>query len=423
MYTKKSSTILLAATAIAAILSSSPTVSADHVFITAPTNTSQIYAGCAAELGYRVQFSDMAILKWVQLQILDADNSVVVDNIDHASREQWGESRSRSLSWQVPADFTPGEYTLRAFGNATYPCNDNKTGRHRRCELVLEDKETLHLQALNAEQACPSATTTKEAEPVITTQETPQEGGLEANVDLMAGGQKSKGSGDSSNTYGQGNTDYISKNLISDKNSTSNNSTEGTSGYSTSLQLVPSGSSTNATDGIAEMKLQEQTIRNVIQESKDYNAKNETLTLNNGTVVAISTMISDKATVTRFLETLDHTNSTLANSTMSATSITTATNTTSTMQNSTTLTTEDWKHLNSTQLLDVLHHNSSLIAIAPATHSISGTQLGRNFAQEGVDAEQIQNKSSESSRLIATTASATAILSTLVGYLFFAAAF
>ncbi|KAF9346692.1 hypothetical protein BGX26_001796 [Mortierella sp. AD094] len=419
MYTKKKSTVPLAATAIAAILASSSSVSADHVCITTPTNT-QIYQGCAADLGYRVQFSDMAILKWVQLQILNSDNAVVVDNIDRATREQWGETRSRSLSWQVPADLTPGEYTLRAFGNATYPCNDIKNGRHRRCEFVLQDQETLHLQALGADQECPSSATddddavvdttqVAEQEPqIISTQETPN-GGLDINVDLTTGEQKpssSSSGGDSSNAYSQGNMDYLRKNLASDNstNNNDNNNTEsesassGTAGYSTPLQLTPSETSANVTDNIVEMRQQEQTIRKVIQESKNYNSKNETLTLNNGTVVPISEMIKDKVTTTRFLETLDHTNSTLANATM------TASTTMNSKQNFTSAAaaTQDWKHLNSTQLLDVLHHNSSLIAIAPATHSISGTQLGRNFAQED-------------------DTTATAALSTLVGYLLFVA--
>ncbi|KAG0019095.1 hypothetical protein BGZ80_006318 [Entomortierella chlamydospora] len=208
--------------------------------------------------------------------------------------------------------------------------------------------------ALETGQECPSsATTTDDAaaaaavaehqasQKIITTQETPK-GSLEIDVDLTTGEQTSS----SSSSSGE-NTDYLSKKFGFRKHLFRGN----TQGYST----PPSSSLHPESETLAQRHRQHR--RDMIK--------------------------------TLFLATLDYTNRTLANATM-----TVPTNMNDTMQDSTTAT-QDWKDLNLTQLLDVLYHNSSLSVTAPATHSISGTQLGRNFTQEddGDEAEQIQDRS------------------------------
>jgi len=60
------------------------------VFLEKPTNSTNIYPGCPITLGYRVQFSDMAMLRWVQLQLLDQTNDILVERIDNTTRAEWG---------------------------------------------------------------------------------------------------------------------------------------------------------------------------------------------------------------------------------------------------------------------------------------------------------------------------------------------
>lgn len=62
----------------------------DRVFLEQPTNSTNIYPGCPITLGYRVQFSDMAMLRWVQLQLLDQTNDILVERIDNTTRAEWG---------------------------------------------------------------------------------------------------------------------------------------------------------------------------------------------------------------------------------------------------------------------------------------------------------------------------------------------
>lgn len=58
--------------------------------------------GCPVDLGFRVQYSDLAMLKTVQLQILGADNSVLIDNLGSTSRTEWGGKLSL-LSSSMPS--------------------------------------------------------------------------------------------------------------------------------------------------------------------------------------------------------------------------------------------------------------------------------------------------------------------------------
>lgn len=41
------------------------------------------------DMGFRVQYSDLAMLQWVQLQVLSADQTIVVDKLDNSTRTEW----------------------------------------------------------------------------------------------------------------------------------------------------------------------------------------------------------------------------------------------------------------------------------------------------------------------------------------------
>ncbi|KAF9344743.1 hypothetical protein BGX26_003967 [Mortierella sp. AD094] len=143
------------------LLSLSSVISADRVFWTNPTNNSNVYAGCDLELGFRVQYSDLAILGYVQLQVLDSENKVMVEDIDNSTREDWDSVRAKNVTWSVPQDWPAGDYILRAFGNAHYSCKEN--GQRTFCPLLLEDRETIHVEHLMAGQGCPAVATPSSA--------------------------------------------------------------------------------------------------------------------------------------------------------------------------------------------------------------------------------------------------------------------
>ncbi|KAG0201312.1 hypothetical protein BGX33_010412 [Mortierella sp. NVP41] len=77
--------------------------------------------GCPVDIGFRVQYSDLAQLKWVQLQVLGADNSLI-EGLDNSTQAQWDDKRTKTVTWTVPNDWPTGDYVIRAFGNASYPC-------------------------------------------------------------------------------------------------------------------------------------------------------------------------------------------------------------------------------------------------------------------------------------------------------------
>lgn len=45
--------------------------------------------GCDMDVGFRVQYSDLAMLQWVQVQVLSADQTIVVDKLDNSTRTEW----------------------------------------------------------------------------------------------------------------------------------------------------------------------------------------------------------------------------------------------------------------------------------------------------------------------------------------------
>ncbi|KAF9362722.1 hypothetical protein BGX34_005611 [Mortierella sp. NVP85] len=114
-------------------------------------------AGCDIKLGFRVQYSDMAMLNNVQLQVLDAKDQVLLENLDNSTREEWDDVRAKNVTWSVPGNWPSGDYTLRAFGNASYPCTGDD-GRRTFCLLMLEDRQILHLQQPMAGQTYPDGT-------------------------------------------------------------------------------------------------------------------------------------------------------------------------------------------------------------------------------------------------------------------------
>jgi hypothetical protein len=45
--------------------------------------------GCPIDIGFRVQYSDLAQLKWVQLQVLGTNNLLMIEGLDNSTRAQW----------------------------------------------------------------------------------------------------------------------------------------------------------------------------------------------------------------------------------------------------------------------------------------------------------------------------------------------
>ncbi|KAI7831683.1 hypothetical protein BC939DRAFT_147061 [Gamsiella multidivaricata] len=147
------STASISFASMAGLLSMLSFARADRVFWTLPANNSVAYPGCDLELGFRVQYSDIAMLSYVQLQVLDFQDNIVIENVDNSTRQEWDQHRAKNLTWSVPQDWSSGDYILRAFGGATYPCTEN--GQRKFCRLQLEDRQIIHLQPLPAGATCP----------------------------------------------------------------------------------------------------------------------------------------------------------------------------------------------------------------------------------------------------------------------------
>ncbi|KAF9580618.1 hypothetical protein BGW38_002664 [Lunasporangiospora selenospora] len=353
------------------------------------------------------------MLKWVQLQVLDSSSSVLIENLDHSTRADWdAETRTRSVKWSVPTDWTPGDYIIRAFGNASYPCYERTStgGRQSRCELSLEDQETLRLTVLKEAHACPSASQETKADPVssktlLTDSPTSPSDDSSVPDEKDAGHGSSTKNGDSSHdldvlsdaelaeledladideTLVTGGTDLLEDDpdgfdinldrAVDTTEMTGDGAVNGTEGYLSTLQIV--------LDQSAVQRIQEQTIYRVINKTADYNLQNQTLTMRDGTVVAMSDLM-DNATSTMFLQALEMSNATFSNGE---------------------------KAHSSAELLETLHQNSSMIALpAPlnATRSGSGSFVlsdnnsssvpGRNFVQDHSGRDQSKHSMSGSS--------------------------
>ncbi|KAG9073169.1 hypothetical protein KI688_000956 [Linnemannia hyalina] len=362
---------------LATILSISSIAQADRVFLTKPTDNTDIFAGCPVDLGFRVQYSDLAMLKTVQLQVLGADNSVLIDNLGVTSRTEWGETRMKDIPWTVPADWTPGDYIVRAFGDATYPCTQD--GHHTRCSLVLEDRETVHLKPLDdGSQGCPTVTKT------LIGGDTQSSNSTQSSES----GQEIASSDPTNTSNSQDKTDTPSTSINNSSNNAFPSNSTGTEaggieGSSTQLHIILNQATLE--------RIQDQAIRKVLNDTLDYNLLNATVTLLNGTVIPMSDLMDD-STSTRFIQTLETTNATLASRPNS---------TANTNNNSTEL-----PHvLGTAELIEALHKDSSLIQTPKSSNSTESFTLGHNntgtnpsgrqFSQE--DSDQIQDKSKEAS--------------------------
>ncbi|KAF9920438.1 hypothetical protein FBU30_009757 [Linnemannia zychae] len=350
-------------------LSISGTVIAFLVF------TSKSTAGCPIDISYYVQYSDLAQLKWVQLQILGPDNSLMVESLDNSTRAYWNDLRTKTVTWDVPKHWPLGDYIIRAFGNASYPCQRGAQREH--CDFELEDRETFHLQALPVGQVCPislsgsSFPSTTDGAPLLSPS-LPRESTMS--------------SGNSADSYIKSSIDLLSKNLASasldDENSFSNNDSNQKSIYNSGIQ-----------------KIQDQTILKVLDEILDYNLQTSTLTLrHNGQVVPMSDWM-DNSTIERFVQTLELSKSNFYRLT--------------------------GKNVGSNELIETLQKNISLITIPPlsslsspqdstttegllttkATAPFNHTEVnpfGRGFVQQ--DQNQTQGKSSDAISIAITIA-------------------
>ncbi|KAF9341043.1 hypothetical protein BGZ91_011203 [Linnemannia elongata] len=344
---------------LAILLSVSSIAQADRVFLTKPTENTDIFAGCPVDLGFRVQYSDLAMLKTVQLQILGADNSVLIDNLGYTSRTEWGDTHMKDIPWMVPADWTPGDYIVRAFGNATYPCIQD--GLHARCSLVLEDRETVHLKSLDAGgQGCPTITKTLISD----------DAQLSNSTQSSEGGQEVVSSDPANTSNSQDKTDTPGTSFDNSSNNTITSNSTGTEasgieGSSTQLHIILNEATLE--------RIQDQAIRKVLNDIQDYNILNSTLTLLNGTVTTdaiLSSRLSSTANTNSNSTGLPHV-------------------------------------LGTAELIEALHKDSSLIQAPKSSNSNSTVSFtldhnntstdpsGRQFSQE--DSDQIQDKSKEAS--------------------------
>ncbi|KAF9909238.1 hypothetical protein EC991_008875 [Linnemannia zychae] len=247
MLSNKRNSSLSIAGAITAYLSISSLCAADRVFLTNNANNTDIYPGCPIDIGFRVQYSDLAQLKWVQLQVLGADNSLMIEGLDNSTRAQWDDTRTKSVTWTVPNNWPPGDYIVRAFGNASYSC------QHAHSPL------------------------------------------------------KDAPSGNSGDSYSKSKLDLLSKNLSAEKlNPPSTAANEETTSNSDSND----GPAQKTIGQLAAQQIQDQTILNVLDELRDYNLQKLTLTLTSGETIPMSERM-DNSTIARFAQTLELSNSAL----------------------------------------------------------------------------------------------------------------
>lgn len=68
--------------------------------------------GCDMDVGFRVQYSDLAMLQWVQVQVLSADQTIVVDKLDNSTRTEWDGKKQKGKKMHWPS-LTFGSYATR----------------------------------------------------------------------------------------------------------------------------------------------------------------------------------------------------------------------------------------------------------------------------------------------------------------------
>ncbi|KAF9142935.1 hypothetical protein BG015_000594 [Linnemannia schmuckeri] len=295
--------------------------------------------GCPVEIEFRVQYSDLAQLKWVQLQVLGADNSLMIEGLDNSTRAQWDNTRTKTVTWTVPNSWPSGDYIIRVFGNASYPCQHGT--RREYCTFALEDRETFHLHPLAASQGCPLSSVKPSSPSTVGTPPTAH------NANTKKGAAQPV-SGNSGDNYIKSSQDLLNKNLAQE-----------------------------FIDQSVTQRIQDQTILKVLDEIRDYSLQKSTLTLKTGDVIPMADRM-DSSTITRFVQTLELSNSTFRSQT-------------------------GGKGVSSIELVTALHKNSSLVVIPPASPSsiiamtipFNHTEFnpfGRTFIQG--DQDQIQDKKS-----------------------------
>ncbi|KAF9541874.1 hypothetical protein EC957_002579 [Mortierella hygrophila] len=274
---------------ITAFLAIASTSAANRVFLTNKADATDIYPGCPVDIGFRVQYSDLAQLKWVQLQVLGADNSLMIEGLDNSTRAEWDDTRAKTVTWTVPNNWPSGDYIVRAFGNASYPCQHGTRREH--CDFALEDRGTFHLHPLAASQGCPFTSFKPSSPPTI--------GTPTAHDTVNKGASRPPASGNSAASYSKSSQDLLNKNLAAETTTPSSTFNENDN------NLVQ-----KTVDQSATQRIQDQTIFKVLDEMRDYNLRKSTLTLKSGDIVPMSDRM-DSLTITRFIQTLELSNSAL----------------------------------------------------------------------------------------------------------------
>ncbi|KAG0275846.1 hypothetical protein BGZ95_008315 [Linnemannia exigua] len=328
----------------------------------------------------------------------------MVEGLDNSTRAQWDGTRTKTVTWSVPNDWPSGDYIVRAFGNATYPCHNGARREH--CDFALEDRETFHLHQLAANQGCPSSSSASSIKPSSSSPSS-------ANGAPTTALSPPKGAppGISADNYNKSSLNLLSKNLAGEKlNFPSTTATsDNNSSSSDTNDLIQS-----SIDQSATQRIQDQTILKVLDELRDYNLQMSTLTLlTSGRVIPMADRM-DSSTIARFVQTIELTNSAIHSQTGNS--------------------------FGSLDLVAALHKNNSLIVTPPQNPTSTTTTttrpsatmvapfnhtevnpFGRGFVQQH-DQNQIQDKSNDVSCIASmrsTTrglfvAALTAVIGTLI---------
>ncbi|KAL1924505.1 uncharacterized protein VTP21DRAFT_4159 [Calcarisporiella thermophila] len=119
----------------------SPVVRGDAILFEIPTEKAAMAtAGGIIPFNYTVRYQDMAMLHSIKIQIIDKNGRVIADNLANATRSDWNETRAGNGTFRLPEHLEPGNYTVRALGNETYPCSGPPV---RVCTIMIDSNSTL----------------------------------------------------------------------------------------------------------------------------------------------------------------------------------------------------------------------------------------------------------------------------------------
>ncbi|KAG0250278.1 hypothetical protein BG011_008513 [Mortierella polycephala] len=249
MLPKYQSTLPVVAT-LAIIAAFSSCTNADRVILTIPSNSKDIFQGCDMDVDFQVRSSDMARLNRVQMQVLSADNSVLIENLHSSTQADWDEA---------------GQKCPEALNNnvtTSVPVSREQSSSDSYAQQIVD--------AINKNLAISNGTV------------------VESDI--------REDDGDVDNISDNGNE-------TGDDDGSDN---KGTEGLSTLLKIV--------LDQATLKRVQDQTIISVLNEIDDYNVQNNSLTLNNGTTVPMDTLLMNNSTKSRFLQALELSSSTISDS-------------------------------------------------------------------------------------------------------------